>query len=71
MVYTVNVFRVLGDVSHALSKAILIWAIHWNKSAEGLSISLKMQNIQMLRRPLQISRRFSHYADPLHFRVRY
>lgn len=30
-----NVFRVLGDVSHTLSKCILIWAIHSNKSAEG------------------------------------
>ncbi|KAI9884886.1 MAG: hypothetical protein M1823_003327 [Watsoniomyces obsoletus] len=33
-----NVFRVLGDVSHTLSKCILIWAIHWNKSAEGVSL---------------------------------
>jgi ER lumen protein retaining receptor len=30
-----NIFRVLGDVSHTLSKCILIWAIHSNKSAEG------------------------------------
>lgn len=30
-----NVFRILGDVSHTLSKCILIWAIHMNKSAEG------------------------------------
>lgn len=30
-----NVFRILGDVSHTLSKCILIWAIHSNKSAEG------------------------------------
>ena len=32
---TMNVFRILGDVSHTISKCILIWAIHRNKSAEG------------------------------------
>jgi hypothetical protein len=30
-----NVFHVLGDVSHTVSKLILIWAIHGNSSAEG------------------------------------
>ena len=30
-----NVFRILGDLSHTASKCILIWAIHTNKSAEG------------------------------------
>ena len=30
-----NVFRILADVSHTISKCILIWAIHSNKSAEG------------------------------------
>ena len=30
-----NVFRILGDVSHTASKCILIWAIHANQSAEG------------------------------------
>lgn len=33
-----NVFRILGDVSHALSKCILIWAIHSNRSSEGVSL---------------------------------
>ncbi|MCJ1411516.1 hypothetical protein MMC19_005606 [Ptychographa xylographoides] len=33
-----NVFRILGDVSHTVSKCILIWAIHSNKSAEGVSL---------------------------------
>ncbi|GAB7341609.1 hypothetical protein MBLNU457_7811t3 [Dothideomycetes sp. NU457] len=33
-----NVFRVLGDVLHTSSKFILIWAIHRNKSAEGVSL---------------------------------
>ncbi|KAK2757058.1 hypothetical protein FQN54_005027 [Arachnomyces sp. PD_36] len=33
-----NVFRILGDVSHTVSKCILIWSIHWNRSAEGVSL---------------------------------
>ncbi|MCJ1389957.1 hypothetical protein MMC18_002815 [Xylographa bjoerkii] len=33
-----NVFRILGDVSHTVSKCILIWSIHVNKSAEGVSL---------------------------------
>ncbi|KEQ66104.1 uncharacterized protein M437DRAFT_17403, partial [Aureobasidium melanogenum CBS 110374] len=31
-------FRILGDVSHTVSKCILIWSIHTNKSAEGVSL---------------------------------
>ena len=33
-----NVFRILADVSHTASKCILIWAIHKNRSAEGVSL---------------------------------
>ncbi|KAF4829843.1 ER lumen protein-retaining receptor A [Colletotrichum siamense] len=33
-----NVFRLLGDVSHLLSKCILMLAIHRNRSAEGVSL---------------------------------
>lgn len=29
-------FRILGDISHTLSKCILIFAIHRNSSAEGM-----------------------------------
>ncbi|RDA95581.1 hypothetical protein CP533_1263 [Ophiocordyceps camponoti-saundersi (nom. inval.)] len=32
-----NVFRILGDLSHALSKCILITSMHRNRSAEGVS----------------------------------
>ncbi|KAI1431396.1 ER lumen protein retaining receptor-domain-containing protein [Xylaria sp. CBS 124048] len=32
-----NIFRVLADVSHLLSKVIIIYAIHRNRSAEGVS----------------------------------
>ncbi|POR37016.1 ER lumen protein-retaining receptor, partial [Tolypocladium paradoxum] len=32
-----NTFRIMGDLSHALSKCILILAIHRNRSAEGVS----------------------------------
>ncbi|KAL1304046.1 hypothetical protein AAFC00_000483 [Neodothiora populina] len=33
-----NIFRILGDVSHTVSKCILIWSIHSNTSAEGVSL---------------------------------
>ncbi|KAJ5921417.1 hypothetical protein N7466_009743 [Penicillium verhagenii] len=33
-----NVFRYLADISHLASICILIWAIHRNKSAEGVSL---------------------------------
>jgi ER lumen protein retaining receptor len=33
-----NPFRVIGDLSHVASKLILMWAIHWNRSAEGVSL---------------------------------
>ncbi|KAI1633185.1 ER lumen protein retaining receptor 2 [Biscogniauxia mediterranea] len=33
-----NPFRILGDCSHLLSKCILIFAIHRNRSAEGVSM---------------------------------
>jgi len=33
-----DLFRVLADVSHTCSKLILIWSIHSNKSAEGVSL---------------------------------
>ncbi|TAQ88859.1 hypothetical protein B7494_g2799 [Chlorociboria aeruginascens] len=38
MVLGMNPFRILGDVSHTLSKCILIWSIHRNSSAEGVSL---------------------------------
>ena len=41
-----NVFRILGDISHTASKCILIWAIHTNQSAEGLStLALPFQSL--------------------------
>ncbi|KAJ6569496.1 ER lumen protein retaining receptor-domain-containing protein [Mycena capillaripes] len=33
----INPFRLVGDLAHLASKCILIWSIHWNKSAEGIS----------------------------------
>ncbi|KAJ5492754.1 hypothetical protein N7539_001500 [Penicillium diatomitis] len=33
-----NPFRILADVSHLASICLLIWAIHKNKSAEGVSL---------------------------------
>lgn len=39
---TMNIFRILGDLSHTASKCILIWAIHTNQSAEGVSLITQM-----------------------------
>jgi len=33
-----NLFRIIADLSHVFSKFILVWAIHWNRSAEGVSL---------------------------------
>lgn len=33
-----NVFRILGDLTHLFSKIVLIWSIHSNRSAEGVSL---------------------------------
>lgn len=33
-----QIFRIIGDLSHASSKCILIFAIHRNRSAEGVSL---------------------------------
>ncbi|EJT74471.1 ER lumen protein retaining receptor [Gaeumannomyces tritici R3-111a-1] len=38
MVTSWNIFRVLGDCSHLISKCILMYAIHRNRSAEGVSL---------------------------------
>lgn len=37
-----NIFRLLGDLSHTASKIILITAIHRNASAEGVSLLTQM-----------------------------
>ncbi|ODA79199.1 hypothetical protein RJ55_04791 [Drechmeria coniospora] len=37
MAHAWNIFRIVGDLSHALSKCILIFSIHRNRSAEGVS----------------------------------
>lgn len=35
MAFNFNIFRILGDLSHAISHMILIAVIHSNRSAEG------------------------------------
>lgn len=40
-----NIFRLLGDISHISSKCILIWAIHRNKSAEGMNQELGVEAV--------------------------
>ncbi|KAF1825541.1 uncharacterized protein K489DRAFT_378082 [Dissoconium aciculare CBS 342.82] len=38
MAMSFNFFHALADISHTASKLILIWAIHNNRSAEGVSL---------------------------------
>ncbi|KAH7034218.1 ER lumen protein retaining receptor-domain-containing protein [Macrophomina phaseolina] len=38
MTFNFNIFRILGDLSHAISHMILIAVIHSNRSAEGVSL---------------------------------
>ncbi|KAJ7610070.1 ER lumen protein retaining receptor-domain-containing protein [Roridomyces roridus] len=53
-----NIFRLLGDLAHLLSKGILIWSIHSNKSAQGISfLTQGMYALVFLGR----------YTDLLHF----
>lgn len=36
--YYMNIWRILADLTHSLSKCILIFAIHRNRSSEGMSL---------------------------------
>ncbi|KAF8540591.1 ER lumen protein retaining receptor-domain-containing protein [Trichophaea hybrida] len=55
-----NVFRILGDLSHLLSKAILIFTVHHHKSAEGVSLLTQaLYALVFLTRYLDL---FSKYA---------
>jgi hypothetical protein len=59
---TFNVFHTFGDVSHTISKLVLIWAIHSNSSAEG---ELSLQGCiytSLLTRPYRC---FAHHPGPL------
>jgi hypothetical protein len=38
-----NFFRVAADISHILSKFTLMWAIHWNRSAEVCRPALRVR----------------------------
>jgi len=63
-----NVFRVLGDVSHTLSKFILIWAIHSNRSAEGDSSSACKHRAQFFADPYH--RRLPHHSSSIPLSLR-
>ncbi|KAG9236438.1 ER lumen protein retaining receptor-domain-containing protein [Amylocarpus encephaloides] len=55
-----NIFRILADVAHTLSKCILIYAIHRNKSSEGVSlITQALYALVFMTRYVDI---FDHYA---------
>ncbi|KAI9047686.1 hypothetical protein LZ554_008396 [Drepanopeziza brunnea f. sp. 'monogermtubi'] len=55
---SMNIFRILGDVSHTLSKCILIFAIHRNQSTEGVSL---------ITQALYCGVFVSRYLDIFHF----
>ncbi|KAJ6456496.1 ER lumen protein retaining receptor-domain-containing protein [Mycena sanguinolenta] len=54
-----NIFRLLGDMAHVVSKCILIWSIHKNKSAEGISfLTQAMYALVFVTRYLDLVFRF-------------
>ncbi|KAF7376757.1 putative Protein-ER retention receptor [Mycena sanguinolenta] len=54
-----NIFRLLGDLAHVASKCILIWSIHKNKSAEGISfLTQAMYALVFVTRYLDLYFRF-------------
>ncbi|KAJ7044417.1 ER lumen protein retaining receptor-domain-containing protein [Mycena alexandri] len=54
-----NPFRFLGDLAHIAAKCILIWSIHWNKSAEGISfLTQAMYVVVFVTRYLDVAYRF-------------
>jgi len=56
-----NIFRLLGDLAHMSSKCILIWSIHWNKSAEGISfLTQAMYALVFITRYLDL---FYHFVS--------
>ncbi|KAF7334775.1 ER lumen protein retaining receptor [Mycena sanguinolenta] len=67
-----NIFRLLGDLAHVASKCILIWSIHRNKSAEGISfLTQAMYALVFVTRyldlffPLRLALQH-RYENPLH-----
>ncbi|KAJ7460298.1 ER lumen protein retaining receptor-domain-containing protein [Mycena latifolia] len=54
-----NIFRLLGDLAHLSSKCILIWSIHRNRSAEGISLLTQaMYALVFVTRYLDVISRF-------------
>ncbi|KAJ7692837.1 ER lumen protein retaining receptor-domain-containing protein [Mycena rosella] len=54
-----NPFRLAGDLGHLASKCILIWSIHRNKSAEGISfLTQAMYALVFLTRYLDLGMHF-------------
>ncbi|KAJ7113569.1 ER lumen protein retaining receptor-domain-containing protein [Mycena epipterygia] len=66
-----NPFRLAGDLAHLASKCILIWSIHQNKSAEGISfLTQAMYALVFVTRYLDLSTRFVSIYNSL-FKVVY
>ncbi|EED16611.1 protein-ER retention receptor, putative [Talaromyces stipitatus ATCC 10500] len=68
-----NVFRILGDLAHISSKCILIWAIHRNRSSEGVSLLTQiLYALVFLTRYLDIFHQWSmEYAYNIFFKLFY
>ncbi|KAJ7025662.1 ER lumen protein retaining receptor-domain-containing protein [Mycena alexandri] len=66
-----NPFRLLGDLAHVAAKCILIWSIHWNKSAEGISfLTQAMYALVFVARYLDVALRFTSIYNTV-FKVLY
>lgn len=66
-----NIFRYLADLSHLASICILVWAIHKNKSAEGMLIrSLGRVLGHSFADTCLLFRCFTPHADALRARIR-
>lgn len=61
MAFDWNIFRILADVSHTLSKCILVLAIHANRSAEGE----QLPDFNQIQQSLSIIRRVPNHPDIL------
>ncbi|TLS23004.1 uncharacterized protein PpBr36_05639 [Pyricularia pennisetigena] len=70
MVDSWNIFRILGDCSHLASKCILMFAIHRNRSSEGVSLITQiLYAVVFCTRYLDIFR--ERYAWNLFFKLFY
>jgi hypothetical protein len=72
LLISLQIFRILADLSHALSKCILIWAIHSNSSSEGVSLLTQaFYSLVFLTRYMDYFRSFTNSAWNTSFKTFY